>query len=109
MRIIESLLILLVLIFFTSTVNILLIDYEVEYENSLITYNKILAYQILNSENIVEISEKLSEYPNIIYICVNGSKAILETNEPLVVTVRGFILGEKGTLKPSWVIIGVRP
>ena len=109
MRIIEGLLILLVMILFIATVNMLLIDYGVKYEDSIITYNRVLAYQLLNNENIYKISEKVSEYPNIVYVSVNSTNIPHIPCGTFTITVRGFVLGYNGTLNPSWVIVGVRP
>ena len=108
MRTIEALLILLVMILFINTVNIILLSQEYEYELSIITYSRILAYNILNCENIKNIEDRIKRYPDIVYISIN-STPILETRESFVVTVRGFLLGKNGTLTPSWVMIGVRP
>ncbi len=111
MRTIEALLILIVMILFISNVNIMLLSQENEYELSLITYSRILAYNILNCENIDIITDRITKYPNIVYVSINStsSASILKTHENFVVTVRGFLLGKNGTLSPSWVIIGVRP
>lgn len=109
MRILESLLILLVAVSFTSIVNILFLKIDTEYEDIVITYSRVLAYNILNSENIEEIEKRLYIYPNIVYISVNGNKTFLKTHEEFIVTIRGFILGRNGTINPKMVIVGVRP
>lgn len=109
MRVLEALFIILALIIFVNTSSILLIDQGIDYEHALISYNRILAYQLLNEERINRIIETLTYYPDVVYISLNGNLTFIRSSKDFIITVRAFLLGENGTLKPSWVIIGVEP